>query len=275
MKGVGTIVWQMIMFLLAAMITIVAFLAAVAPENRGVLFYVWLAVLCGGEFIIFTWSVNYQISKHGRGLTGATLQTIHLLMIWWFLIAVPLAIVGGLATGLMEWLTGGHASQWHDVVAELFAVMTLLFLLGAAMIYAKDLELQGEDRATQPDRIELQVWVAHVEEVVDNLRRFASEDDDHAASVDRLIKKLDAIRSSLQHAPPGKFGVHEEDGGRSVTHYNARIIGMIEELQAEVTKVCAGEEQTSDRLREIDQLLDRCESTLRQRQQFLLVGGAH
>jgi hypothetical protein len=224
-------------------------------------------VLCGGEFIIFAWTVNYGISRHGRGLTGATLRIIHLMMIWWFVIALPLATVGG----LMGW----RYSRWHDLVAELFAIMTFLFFVGATMIYAKDLELQAEDRATQPERVELQVWVTAVEQAGEELRRFAAEHADHVVPVDRLIKKLDALRTSLQHAPPGKFGVHEEDSGRSASQYNARIVVILEELQAKVTKACAGGEETPARLRELDELANRFESLLRQRQQFLLVGGAH
>ncbi len=268
MQGLMRVIWPLMMFVLAALITIVIFLAAVAPGDRGIAFYVGMAVLCGGEFIIFAWVINYWISRQGRGLSGATLRIIHLMMIWWFLIALPVAmVVGGMA--------GWRYSRWHDVAAELLAVMTFLFFLGATMIYAKDLELQAEDRATRPERIELQVWVTAMEQACDQLRHLASEQADHAVAVDRLTKKLDAVRTSLQHAPPGKIGVHEEEGGRSASQYNARIVVSLEELQAKLSKACAGGQETPARLRELDELASRLESLLRQRQQFLLVGGAH
>ncbi len=267
MQGLGRVIWAQMMFLLAALITIVVFLAAVPPSDRRIGFYVWMAVLCGGEFVIFTWAINYRSSRHGRGISGATLQIIHLMMIWWFLIAVPVAAVGALTT----W----RSSQFHDLVAELLAILVFFFFLGATILYSKDLAIQAEERATEPERVELQVWATTVQQACDDLRSFASTHDDHAVYVERLVKKLDAIGTSLQHAPPGKIGVREEKGGRSVRQYNARIVALIEELRDKVVRVCASSEDISGRLDDLDQLLGRLESLLRQRQQFLLVGGAH
>jgi len=267
MRGFATVFWPLLMFLMAALITIVIFLTAVSPGDRGIAFYVWMAVLCGGEFVIFAWSVNYSLSRHGRGLSGATLRVVHWMMIWWFIFTVPAAITGGLS----EW----RFSQYHDVVAELFAIGSFLYFLGATVLCLKDLELQAEDRATQPERVELQVWATAVDQAKEELRRFGAEHPDQTVAVDRLVKKLEAVRTSLQHAPPGKIGVHEEEGGRSARQYNAQIVALIEGLQPKVASLCAGGEDAPARLRELEELANRCESLLRQRQQFLLVGGAH
>lgn len=268
MRGLGEIAWLLIMFLLAALITIVLFLSAVAPESRGVAFYVWMAVVCTGEFVFFAWSVNYSaVRRHGRGVSGATLHIVHAMIGIWFLIGILLAVVGGLLPG--------KGDQYHDVVAELFAVLTFVFLFAASSLYAKDLETQAEDRVTQPERVELQVWATAVDRARDELRRFGQEHADHTVAVDGLIKKLDAIHTSLQHAPPGKTGVQEEESGRSVSKFNTQIIALLEKLQTIVAGLSTARESSLARLKDLEHLAVQCESLLRQRQQFLLVGSAH
>ena len=259
----NTVVWLSVMFLAAAIITIFAFLTAVPPADRGRPFYIWMAVACAAELLFFAWTANWSISRRSPGTTtGATRVMIHVLIAVWFLITLVTAFV---ATHQRQ-----EMSYYNDRIAIAYAALTLLFFFGSYLLYAKDLTIQREDRITQADRLELRAHVADVEKVSDSLRRLGADSPDSALVLDRLAKRLDAVRTGLDFAPPGKIGALEEDGDRHVDEINARIIGEIRELAESVRDLEAGAGPFDDRVAPVDSIVARIESSLRQRQHQLL-----
>jgi len=259
----NTVVWLSVMFLAAAIITIFAFLTAVPPADRGRPFYIWMAVACAAELLFFAWTANWSISRRSpRTITGATRVMIHVLIAVWLLITLLTAVI---ATHLKQ-----DMSYYNDRIAIAYAALTLLFFFGSYLLYSKDLVIQREDKITQADRLELRAHVVDVEEVSESLRRLAADNPDSGITLDRLVKRLDAVRTGLDFAPPGKIGVLEEDGGRHVDEINARIIGEIQELADSVRDLESGTGPLDDRAGRVDSIVARIESSLRQRQHQLL-----
>ncbi|MFH0965819.1 MAG: hypothetical protein V2A58_17620 [Planctomycetota bacterium] len=257
------VIWLSVMFLAAAIITILAFLTAVSPADRHRPFYIWMAVACAAEFVLFAWTANWSVSRRSPGtITGATRIMIHVLIVIWFLVTLVTAFV---ATHPRQ-----EQSYYNDRIAIAYAAFTLLFFFGSYLLYAKDLVIQREDRIAQADRLELRAHVADVEEVAQSLRRIADRNPDSAVAIDRLLKRLDAVRTGLDFAPPGKIGTWEEDGARHVDEINARIIGELQELTKSVSDLESGAGSFADGSARLDAVVGRIESSLRRRQHQLL-----
>ncbi len=262
----GTLVWTSVLFLLASLIIVAIFLTAVPPSGRNTGFYVWLATLCMATFVCFAWTTNYTISRRtGRRASGAVMVMVHFLIVLWFIITVILAFVGA------KW--SAESGRYTDTLGLMYAALTFMFLLGASALYRRDLAVQQEDRVTQVQRVRLQVHTEEVNQVCYDLRKWANENADHTVAVDRLVKKLEGVRTSLDFSPPGKIGTLEESDGRNVHEINNKIVTVLEELKSRLAELQRGSSDPAERLAGIDNITNRIESLLRQRQQQLLIGG--
>ena len=268
MKGVSrfaVVLWPAILFLLAAMITIAIFHTAIPQERRGMDFYLWMSVVCAAEMVGFAWIVNYWLTQQrGRGASGATLQTIHVMIALWFLITL----------GFAWWSQrqAAEGSRHSEVVAEVYAVLTFLSLFGASAIYIREMRIQTEDRAARPERLELQVLTGEVEQGCEAVRAWAARYAEHTAAAERLVKRLEAIGTSLRFAPPGRSGT-QEDSAIDVSQHNARITAAIAELKGRIADTAPPPGGPAAYLETLNSAVDRIESLLRERQQSLVLGG--
>lgn len=261
----GTLLWLAIMFMLTTLIIIATFLTAVPPEARNTGFYTWMLTVCTAAFVCFMWTANYVISwRGGRRASGATMLTIHGLIVVWFVITLILAMVGA------QW--SARSGQYTDWLAIIYAALTLLLLMGASALYARDLAVQREDDVGQSQRRELQVEVVDVDEICRSLRAWSADNDSHAVVVDRLVKTLEGIRTSLDFAAPGKVGTLEEGLGRDVHDINVKIATTLGELAPRLAELRRGSSDPAERIEGMAEVARRVDSLLRKRQQQLLIG---
>jgi len=261
----GTLIWLTILFMLTTLVIMAIFLTSVPPEGRNTGFYVWMMAVCTAALVCFLWTANTVLAARcGRRASGAALLTIHGMIAVWFCITLVLAFVGA------QW--SAATGQYTDKLAILYAAMTLLMLMGASALYARDMAVQREDAAAQPQRKELQLEVVDVEEICSNLRAWAADNGEHVTAVDRLVKMIEGIRTSLDFAAPGKVGTLEEGAGQDVHDLNVKIIATLEELGSRVAELQQGSSDPGERIEGMTEVVRRIESMLKKRQQHLLIG---
>jgi hypothetical protein len=257
---VGTLAGISFMFALAAFVTIVAFLSFVPPDERARPFYLWMAVVCAVEFVAFAWAANTAVAKQAtRRLSGAVVTTVHVMIVIWFLVSVAAAVMGA-GPGRVQ-------SYYHDRLAAVYAVLSFLFFFAAYQFCRRDLVLQAEDAVTQADRNELRKHVGAIEAARERLRQLAPAAGDRAPRFDRLAKRLDAVRTSLDYAPPGKLGTPEEKSGAHVDQTNAQIVAEVGALKTQISALGAG--SADNLVADIEAVTDRIEALLRERQRQL------
>jgi len=261
-KPIGYIVWLAVMCLVAVSITVALFLVLVPLASRGYAFYFAVSVLCAAELVCFAWLVNYQLSRsYEIRISGVTQITIHVLIGVYFLVTVIFALI--LAPSPSE------SKGFFNAVTLLYAMSVFALLLAASMLYAKDISLVAESAQIRAQSRPLRLMEVDVEQICMTLRESAKKNSGDAAAVDRVAKKIEALRTSLQYAPGMKPGTLEEDQ-RSVQDINEKINSELSALTQCVADAGAGG-GFGDKLDAIDSTVEKIEMLLKQRQQRLLV----
>jgi len=261
-KPIGYIVWLAVMCLVAVSITVAIFLVLVPLASRGYAFYFAVSVLCAAELVCFAWLVNYRLSRfYEIRISGATQITIHVLIGVYFLVTVIFALV--LAPSPSE------GKGFFDAVTLVYAASVFALLLAASMLYAKDIGLQAEGAAIRAESRPLRLLEADVEQICMTLRDSARASSTDPAAVDRVVKKIEALRTSLRYAPPRKPGTLDESGERSVRDINKKITSQFDELTQSAANI--GGERLGEKLAAIESTVNQIEMLLKRRQQQLLV----
>jgi hypothetical protein len=235
--------------LLVVLVTTGIFFVLVAPEARSTPFFFWLSILCTAEFVAFAWYANGLVAAGtGQQLTGATRMTIHVLIAGWF--AVTLVASTVLA----------HSPDYQpatlDRIGVLYAVLTLLLFLAVSALYSRDLRAQREDDEAQVDRQSLRHHLVDVEQLAAVLRRAVASEPEQAVSIDRLLKRLDGLKTDFEYASPRSTG--------DVAEPMERIVEQIKRLCA--CEADIGGENLGAGITEATSCLERLELLFRERQ---------
>ena len=261
-KPIWYIVWLAVMCLVAVSITVAIFLVLVPPASRGYAFYFAVSVLCAAELVCFAWLVNYRLSTfYEIRISGATQITIHVLIGAYFLVTVIFALI--LAPSPSE------SKGFFNAVTLVYAASVFALLLAASMLYAKDIGLQAEGAAIRAESRPLRVLELDVEQICMTLRESARKNAGDVAAVERVVKKIEGLRTSLQYAPGKKPGTLEEDE-RSIEDINNKISSRLEAL-TKSTGNMGGPDGFGQKLSAVDSTVNEIEMLLKQRQQRLLV----
>jgi len=260
---IGYIVWLAIMCLAAVGITVGIFCLLVPVPSREAPFYFAVSLLCAAELVGFAWLANYRLSRHFRiRVGGATQITIHFLIVVYFVLTLVFALV--LAPSAED------SRRFFNGVTLAYAAFVFILLFGAGMLYAKDINLRGEAAEIRGESRGLKVMQVDVERLCGALRESASANPGDAARVERVVKKIEALRTSLEYAPGGKPGTLEEESERSVSDVNEKIAGQLNELM-QGAAAAGGGERLADKLDAIESVVNNIEMLLKERQQQLLV----
>lgn len=276
-------------FLLVAMITIVAFLSfgAPAPSERTNVFYIWLAVACAAEFILFAWTANWLVGRQSDiRVSGAVIVIIHVMIVIWLVITLytafsvtgPRRTIERLQNQIEDLVSGESeeleveesANRYNDPIAFAYMILTFLFFFGAASLYAVDIIHQQRDRITQAERKQLRVRAPDAQHACVLLRKAADDHPNFAVKTDRLAKRLEGIRTNLDYAPPAKAGTIEEPGGISVADINQQITNEMDLLTKSLKALESDEGNMEATLQQLEAGISRLELLVQQRQQRLL-----
>lgn len=280
-------------FLLAAMITIAAFLAlgSPVPSERPSGFYIWMAVALAAEFVLFAWTANWYFSSRSeKKVTGAVVVVIHVMIVIWlavtlytaFSIAGPKKTIDSIekkANELIDRYVMGEtvdtaseqpANRFNDPISFIYMALTLVFFLGASSLYSLDAAYQERDLAINVERKQVRASAPDAEHACSVLKKLAGSNPDMSVRIDRLAKRLEGIGTDLQYAPPAKPGAREEPGGLSVADINEEIAGEIDLLMPSLSSLEGGEGSAEAVLREIEDHVARLELLTQRRRQRLL-----
>ena len=261
-RPIGYIVWLAVMCLAAVSITVALFLVLVPLSSRGYAFYFAVSVLCAAELVCFAWLVNYRLSRfYEIRISGATQITIHVLIGVYFLVTVIFALI--LAPSPSE------SKGFFNVVTLVYAMSVFALLLAASMLYAKDISLVAESVQIRTQSRPLRVLEVDTEQLCMTLRESAKKNSGDVAAVDRVVKKIEGLRTSLQYAPGKKPGTLEEDE-RSIEDINNKINSRLEALRQSIANM-GGPDGFGEKLSGVDSTVNEIEMLLKQRQQRLLV----
>lgn len=261
-KPIGYIVWLAVMCLVAVSITVALFLVLVPLASRGYAFYFAVSVLCAAELVCFAWLVNYRLSGfYEIRISGATQITIHVLIGVYFLVTVIFALI--LAP------TPSESNRFFNAVTLVYAASVFALLLAASMLYAKDISLVAENAEIRAQSRPLRLLEVDVEQICVTLRESARKNSGDVAAVDRVVKKIEALRTSLRYAPGKKPGTLEEDE-RSIEDINNKINGRLGALTQSVANM-GGPDGFGQKLSAVDSTVNEIEMLLKRRQQQLLV----
>ncbi|MBN2271035.1 MAG: hypothetical protein JXN61_10495 [Sedimentisphaerales bacterium] len=261
-KPIGYIVWLAVMCLVAVSITVALFLVLVPLASRGYPFYFAISVLCAAELVCFAWLVNYRLSTfYEIRISGATQITIHVLIGVYFMVTVIFALV--LAPSPSE------SKGVFNAVTLVYAASVFALLLAASMLYAKDIGLVAERAEIQAQSRPLRLLEVDVEQICMTLRDSARKNSGEVAAVERVVKKIEGLRTSLQYAPGKKPGTLEEDE-RNIEAINNKISSRLEALTQSIADM-SGPEGFARKLGAVDSTVNEIEMLLKQRQQRLLV----
>jgi len=261
-KPIGYIVWLAVMCLVAVSITVALFLVLVPLASRGYAFYFAVSVLCAAELVSFAWLVNYQLSRcYEIRISGATQVTIHVLIGVYFLVTVIFALV--LSPSPSE------SKGFFNAVTLVYAMSVFALLLAASMLYAKDISLVAEGAEIRAESRPLRLMEVDAEQICMTLRESAKKNSGDVAAVDRVVKKIEGLRTSLQYAPGKKPGTLEEDE-RSIEDINNKINSRLDALRQGIADM-GGPDGFGEKLNTVDSTVNEIEMLLKQRQQRLLV----
>ncbi len=258
---VAEIILANVIFFLIALVTIIAFLTVVGPESRDPTFYIWLSIVCAAELIIFVWSEGWVIEKRaGRRVSGAARITVNAMIGIWLLITIVVAFT----------MTAAPKGRYQDYVSLIYLVLTLLFLIGASTLYARDLGMQDEAAATQMERFQLRAHAFDVFQARQALRRMAASNPELVSRIDRLSKRLDGINTSLDYVSPAKAGTWEEEGSRFTAQITSLIITKLDQFSDKLRSAEAANQEKVQILEDLESRISEIESLLAQRQTYLL-----
>lgn len=261
-KPIGYIVWLTAMCLAAVLITVGIFSLLVPIPSRETPFYFAISALCAAELICFAWLANYRLSRfyHVRA-SGATRITIHVLIVAYFFLTLIFALV--LAPSPED------KTRFFNAVTLVYAAFVFLLLFAAGMLYAKDINLQAETAEIRGESRSSKLMQADVEGICMSLRESAKANSGDVAAVDRVVKKMEALQTSLQYAPGKKPGTPEEDE-RSIEDINNKINSRLDALRQSIGNM-DGPDGFGEKLNGVDSTVNEIEMLLKQRQQRLLV----
>ncbi len=259
---VSVILWSSLLALFGIIITLFAFLTIIDPEKRDATFYVWLSVICTGELILFAWSSSWIVEKTiQRRISGASRIIIHVMIGIWFFITVLLGAT----------LTIAPRGRYQDFISILYIVLTFLFLAACSAIYTRDIRIQDDTSFAMAERSKLQYKTYCISHMKQRLRSIAEASPENAVRIDRIIKRLDSIESSLRYAAPAKTGTFEEVGPRSSETLIDMITESVDSMAVELNKAMSGASSSlSEFLTTLERRIDDLELMVQHRQRYLL-----
>ncbi len=214
-----TLAWLGMLWLLAAALTVVAFLSFIIPDYRGLTFYSVLVYICFSELILFGYiAYLFTVPQTVKRPSQAVRIRIMTMVVLWFL-----AI---LVTGIVAVRPSLADTFYSDKILFFHLLLTFLLLLGAYFIQRQDVVIQMRQDVPQRERVRFQSYSGTIQASIDCVRSVSLNKPGSVLELDDLAKRLDTLKTQLLSFSP----VAERDQTRMVQPPS--LNGFGEQLQA-------------------------------------------
>jgi len=256
----STLVWMGLLLICAIGLTIAGFFAFIVPEDRGLTFHSVLVSSCVAELILASYLAYFLIVPHTvkRPSPAVRMRVLQLLVIWFLVILVSGAFAAAPANA---------DTFFSDKIILFQAIVTFFLLLGVYFLDRQDVMLQLQEEAPQQERVRLQSYSGGVDALFDSLHWLAERRPQNALEIDRLVKRLDTLKSQLLSVSPAA----QREPGRMVQPVSVEgIEEPLRQLQEGVAQLsAAADDQFESRLMRVRQNIDALTALLRRREDVM------
>jgi hypothetical protein len=259
-RGLGACVSVAVLFAMMVGVTIAAYFSLIIPEYRNQAFYVGLTSSCVAEFVFFG-SLLYAILSPASPSTPDTATRVRLtcLMAIWL---VVILVTSGMA------VAPKYADTFvSDKLLIIQLAISFLFFMGLVFQHRQSVVVQTRNEPVQRERVRLDAYAGGVDVILSELQRTAERYPAEAVEFDRLLKRLDTLKTQLQSSS----GTTLRDAGRPCeTIPVEQIERSLRELKQQVQQVSeASAETLAQRLADARDVTDRTLALLKRREDVL------
>ena len=256
-----TIIGVIVLWALSVALTILSFYTLVAPENQDRTFHTVMGTICFAESVLFAY-VGYMLAipQAVTRASPAVRMRIFVLVVIWFVLILILGIVA--VHPLMT------DTFYSDNLFVFQAMLTLLLLIGCVAFHRQDVMIQMLREGPEDERVQLKSFVCGVEARIESVRSLLGRYERHDVDIDRLIKRLDTVKTQLLSVLPqaeramgrGVQPIAMETIERPLTDLHDAVENLLvadaeETFTKEFDKVCAIVEKLVEALGHRDDVL--------------------
>jgi len=253
----ATFAGLIVLFLMAAGITVVAYLSFIIPEYRNKTFYAALMASCIAELVFFgylayTLAVKDSVSEPDP----ATRIRLMTLIAGW---TVAILVTSGFAV---------HPRYADTFFSDKLTVIQLVitFLLFASIFFQhrQSVGVQTSNAAPQQERRMLESYTGGLDALLADLRSLAASQPNHVVALDGLSKRIDTLRTQVASASANR----SSERNRPVSPADIALIEeKLHDLHDEAGRLLSATGETlAEQLQKTRSAADRALSALRQRE---------
>jgi len=249
-----------VLSLLAAGVTVAAFLSLIIPEYRNQAFYIGVSSSCIAELVFFGYLLYAMLTPASPNTPDtATRVRMGMLTGIWLLVIL---VTSGMA------VAPGNADTFiSDQILIIQLTVSFLFFMGLVFQHRQSVTVQTRDKPVQRERVRLEAYAGGLDVLLEELRRVAERFPDQAVEFDRLLKRLDTLKTQLLSSSGTTL---RDDDRPSQTITVEQVEQKLRELKKQVELVgSASAEAISPTLKDLRSAVDGALALLKRREDVL------
>ena len=188
---IGTCFTVAILFLLAVGLTVAAYLSLVIPDYRSQAFFVAVTSSCIAQLVFFGFLLYAMLTPASPNTpdTATRYRTGTLTGIW----LIVVLVTSGMAAAPK------NADTFiSDQLLIIQLTISLLFFMAVVFQHRQSVVVQMGDVQVQRERVRLEAYAGGLDVLLEALHRAAERFPAQAVEFERLVKRLDTLRTQLR-----------------------------------------------------------------------------
>lgn len=255
-----TLLGLCVLFVMAAGITIAAYLSFIIPEYRGESFYAAMVSSCIAEMVFFGY-LGYTIgarSSPNQPDSAVRMRLMMLITLW----TLAILITSGISVDF------DYADTFFsDHIVLLQLIFTFLAFAAVFFQHRQATAVQMRDAAPQRERRQLESYAGGLDALLDEVRALAGRKPDHTVALDTLVRRIDTLKTQLLSV---SAAMSRETGRPAEPADRALIEQRLNQLHDEAARLAsAGDDDFVEQMQKTRSAADRALTALRQREDTL------
>jgi hypothetical protein len=255
----ATLIGMLLLFLLAAAITVAAYFTLVVPEDRNQAFHAGLIASCLAELVFFGYLL-YAIGARSSPDQPDVANRLRLTVVTTFW-TLTIIVTSGIAAA-----PSNADTFFSDAIVVIQLIFTFLVFIAVFFQHRQAVVVQIRDAVPQAQRRRLESYAGGMDDLLANLRSLAARAPDWVVEIEALSRRVDTVRTQLR----GAGAVMPRDS-RPVTPADDALIEqrLAAVHDAIATLTAADPQRTADSLARARDAVDQVLAALRQRENAL------